>query len=58
MFDDQTLDQVRAEMRTAATPAIKFLCVNDLPEFEHHIRNARDWIEQTIGVGVGVGVRA
>ena len=53
MFDDQTLDQVQAEMRTAASPAIKFLCVNDLPELEQHIANARAWIEETIGVGAG-----
>jgi hypothetical protein len=53
MFEDQTLDQVQSEMRTAATDAIKFLCVNDLPELEQHIGNARAWIEQTIGVGAG-----
>ncbi len=55
MFEDQTLDQVQAEMRTAASPAIKFLCINDLPELEQHIANARAWIEQTIGVGGQLG---
>jgi hypothetical protein len=55
MFDENTLDQVRANMRTAAAPAIKFLCVNDLPALEQNIGNARAWIEQTIGLGVDAG---
>jgi hypothetical protein len=34
----------------AASPAIKFLCINDLPMLEHHIGDARDWIEYVIGL--------
>ena len=50
MFDDRTVDQVRADVGAAASPAIKFLCINDLPALEHHIGDARDWIEYVIGL--------
>jgi hypothetical protein len=50
MFDDRTVEQVRADVGAAASPAIKFLCINDLPMLEQHIGDARDWIEYVIGL--------
>lgn len=50
MFDDRTVDQVRADVGAAASPGIKFLCINDLPALEQHIGDARDWIEYVIGL--------
>jgi hypothetical protein len=50
LFDGRTVDQVRADVGAAASPAIKFLCINDLPMLEHHIGDARDWIEYVIGL--------
>lgn len=46
--EDYPLDDVRAYLRKALTPQIKFLCVNDLRQVEDAIPDARDWIEAAI----------
>jgi len=38
-----------ALLQTADNPDIKFLCVNDLPQLEALIPQARDWLGQAIG---------
>lgn len=48
--DDYPLTKVRAYLRQALTPKIKFLCVNDLNQIETAIPDARDWIEAAIAV--------
>lgn len=48
--DDYPLRDVRAFLRKALTPEIKFLCVNDLSQVEKAIPDARDWIEAAIAV--------
>lgn len=50
LFDERTVDEIRADLGAAASSAIKFLCINDLPALEEHIGNARDWIEYVIGL--------
>ncbi len=42
---DYPLAHVRAYLRRAISPAIKFLCINDLPALEAMIPDARSWIE-------------
>ena len=46
---DGTGDAVRRDLRRATTPEIKFLCINDLPQLESIIPDARDWIWRAIG---------
>ena len=46
---DGTGDAVRQDLRRATTPGIKFLCINDLPQLESIIPEARDWIARAIG---------
>lgn len=36
-------------LRSATNPAIKFLCVNDLPQLEEVIPEAREWLGRAIG---------
>lgn len=45
---ESPLDEVRATLRRATLPQTKFLCVNDLPQLERAIPDARDWIERAI----------
>lgn len=45
---DYPLADVRAYLRRAASPAVKFLCVNDLPSLEAQIPETRAWIEAAI----------
>jgi Stealth protein CR2, conserved region 2/Stealth protein CR1, conserved region 1 len=47
-LEDYPLDDVRAYLRRALSPEIKFLCVNDLRQVEDAIPDARDWIEAAI----------
>jgi hypothetical protein len=47
--EDYPLGEVRAYLRKALSPEIKFLCVNDLTQVEAAIPDARDWIEAAIG---------
>lgn len=47
-FEKWSTREVTEHLLEAATPAIKFLCVNDLPSVEQNIPNARDLIEQII----------
>lgn len=42
-------DDVSGFLRGAERDAIKFLCVNDLPEVERSFPDARAWIEEAIG---------
>ena len=46
---DYPLADVRAYLRRAVRPEVKFLCVNDLPQVEAMIPDTRFWIEQAIG---------
>jgi hypothetical protein len=46
--DDYPLPNVRAYLARALQPQFKFLCVNDLPQVEAAIPDARDWIERAI----------
>ena len=46
---DYPLEEVRAYLRRALRPGMKFLCVNDLPQVEAAIPDTRDWIERAIG---------
>ena len=39
-----------ALLRTVAAPEIKFLCVNDLPQLEALIPDARDWLRSVVGL--------
>jgi len=45
---DYPLPHVRAYLARALQPQFKFLCVNDLPQVEAAIPDARDWIERAI----------
>ena len=45
---DYPLHEVRAYLRKALHPEVKFLCVNDLPEVEAAIPDTRLWIERAI----------
>jgi Stealth protein CR2, conserved region 2/Stealth protein CR1, conserved region 1 len=47
-LEDYGLGDVRAYLRKALNPAIKFLCINDLRQVEAAIPDARDWIEAAI----------
>jgi hypothetical protein len=46
---DYPLEDVRAYLRSALQPEVKFLCINDLPQLEAAIPDMRDWIERAIG---------
>ncbi len=48
-FDKWSAREVTDHLLKAATPDIKFLCVNDLPVVEQNIPDARNLIEQIIG---------
>jgi hypothetical protein len=48
-FDKWSAREVTDHLLKAATPDIKFLCVNDLPVVERNIPDARNLIEQIIG---------
>jgi len=41
-------EDVRAYLRRATSPSSKFLCVNDLPQIEAVLTDARSWIERAI----------
>ena len=45
---DYPLAHVRAYLLRAVSPAIKFLCINDLPALEAMIPDTRRWIEAAI----------
>jgi len=45
---DYPLAEVRAFLRRALQPDMKFLCVNDLPRLEAAMPDTRYWIEQAI----------
>ncbi len=45
---DLPLADVRRDLQRALHPAIKFLCVNDLPQLEAAIPETRAWIERAI----------
>jgi hypothetical protein len=47
-LEDFGLNDVRAYLRKALTPDIKFLCINDLTQVEAAIPDVRDWIEAAI----------
>lgn len=42
-------EQTRAVLKRAIDPDTRFLCVNDLPQLEGVVPEARDWISQAIG---------
>jgi hypothetical protein len=42
-------DETRAVLKRAADADIKFLCVNDLPQLEQVVPDARKWISEAIG---------
>nr|WP_310523692.1 Stealth CR1 domain-containing protein [Polymorphobacter sp.] len=46
---DYPVAEVRAYLRRALRPEVKFLCVNDLPQVEAVIPEARDWIAAAVG---------
>jgi len=48
-LDQWSAADVHRYLGTAARQAIKFLCVNDLPEVERTFPEARLWIEEAIG---------
>ncbi|MEO9876326.1 MAG: Stealth CR1 domain-containing protein [Anderseniella sp.] len=50
-FDKWSIREVTDHLLKAATPDIKFLCVNDLPVVEQNIPGARHLIKQIIGSG-------
>ena len=45
---DYPLPEVAAYLRRALDPAMKFLCVNDMPQLEAAIPDMREWIERAI----------
>jgi hypothetical protein len=45
---DYPLEEVRGYLRKALEPQFKFLCINDLPQLERAIPDAREWIEHAI----------
>jgi hypothetical protein len=48
-FDRWSAADVHSYLEGAERHAVKFLCVNDLPEVERNFPNARAWIEEAIG---------
>ncbi len=48
-FEKWSTREVTDHLLKAAAPGIKFLCVNDLPDVEQNIPDARQLIEQIIG---------
>lgn len=42
-------DETWSLLNSAANPEIKFLCVNDLPQLEEVIPEAREWLRRVIG---------
>jgi hypothetical protein len=52
-FEKWSAEEVHAYLGQAATPHIKFLCINDLPDIERNFQGARAWIEDAIGIGAG-----
>lgn len=46
---DPALTETMSLLHNAANPGIKFLCINDLPELEKVVAEARDWLGQAIG---------
>jgi hypothetical protein len=44
-----TREDVHEYMESAERHAVKFLCINDLPELERYIPDVRTWIENAIG---------
>jgi Stealth protein CR2, conserved region 2/Stealth protein CR1, conserved region 1 len=48
-FDTWTAADVHSYLASAERHAVKFLCVNDLPEVERNFPEARAWIEEAIG---------
>jgi hypothetical protein len=48
-FEKWSADDVHAFLASAERHAVKFLCVNDLPEVERNYPEARAWIEEAIG---------
>lgn len=53
------LPETRVALRRALRPDIKFLCVNDLPQLERGVPEARQWLHRAIGgfAGAKSGVR-
>jgi Stealth protein CR2, conserved region 2/Stealth protein CR1, conserved region 1 len=47
-FDNVSLEDVHTYLNSAQRHAIKFLCINDLPEVERHVPGARSLIEDAI----------
>lgn len=47
-FEKWPVDQVHAYLNSAQHHDIKLLCVNDLPDVERNVPNARAWIEKAI----------
>lgn len=45
---DYPLPEVATYLRRALDPAMKFLCVNDMPRLEAALPDMRDWIERAI----------
>jgi Stealth protein CR2, conserved region 2/Stealth protein CR1, conserved region 1 len=54
-FDRWSTEDVHAFLGSAERHAVKFLCINDLPEVERNFPDARAWIEEAIGIGVTGG---
>jgi Stealth protein CR2, conserved region 2/Stealth protein CR1, conserved region 1 len=52
-FDTWTAEAVHTYLDSAERHAVKFLCINDLPEVERNFPDARIWIEEAIG-GVAI----
>jgi Stealth protein CR2, conserved region 2/Stealth protein CR1, conserved region 1 len=47
-FDHLSLEDIQSYLNSAQRHAIKFLCINDLPEVESHVPGARGLIEEAI----------
>ncbi|TDL91465.1 Stealth CR1 domain-containing protein [Meridianimarinicoccus aquatilis] len=45
----QSLSETMSLLQSAASPEIKFLCVNDLPKLESVISGVNEWLGQVIG---------
>lgn len=45
----KTVPETRVALRQALRPGIKFLCVNDLPQLERGVPEAREWLRRAIG---------
>lgn len=48
-FDRWSADDVHTYLESAERHAVKFLCINDLPEVERNFPQARVWINEAIG---------